>query len=640
MKRLKTVEKNTLGIAGVLVAVILFVSLNILSSATFTSARLDLTENRLFTLSEGTREVLQSIDEPIRLRFYLSRQLTELSPVHANYANRIQEILEHYAAIAGDMLQLEIHHPERYTVEEDEAVGYGIQGIPVSAAGDMAYFGLVANNSTDDQEVIAFFDPNREQYLEYDLTKLIYTLAHPKKTVVGLLTSLPLGADPDREYKPWPAYERLRQFFTFRSLRGGGPEIDEDIDIVLVVHPQRLTEANLYALDQFVLRGGKALVLVDPHLESASTTPRQGPPEKGETSSNLEPLFDAWGIEFTTDEVIADRLAAQRVNMPIGGRMTVTDYLPWLSLDSGHFNRDDVITAQISRINMASAGYLRAKPGASTSFTPLVFSSREAMRVDVEDVNFIPDPNGLLDRFEAEGEEFVLAARIQGKAKSAYPDGPPWDLGLEGGDETEGAEDEPAGAHLAESAGPINVVAIADVDLLAARFWLQTQSLLGRQFGIPIANNMHLLINILDNLSGSDALISLRSRGLSYRPFQVTQEIRREAELRYRETEQDLVAKLRETEAKLRDLGQQDLGGGGVMLTEEERAALESFRAETVSLRQQLRDVQHALRKDIESLDTWLKAFNIWAMPLVIGVVALLLALIRRARYRRQAETS
>jgi ABC-type uncharacterized transport system involved in gliding motility auxiliary subunit len=178
------------------------------------------------------------------------------------------------------------------------------------------------------------------------------------------------------------------------------------------------------------------------------------------------------------------------------------------------------------------------------------------------------------------------------------------------------------------------------VDLLAARFWLQTQNLLGRQFGIPIANNMHLLINILDNLSGSDALISLRSRGLSYRPFQVTQEIRREAELRYRETEQDLVEKLRETEAKLRDLGQQDLGGGGVMLTEEERAALESFRAETVSLRQQLRDVQHALRKDIESLDTWLKAFNIWAMPLVIGVVALLLALIRRARYRRQAETS
>lgn len=656
MERLKTIEKNTLGIAGVVVAVIFFVSLNVFSSAMLTSARLDLTEDRLFTLSEGTKEVLRSIDEPIRLRFYLSKQLTELSPVHANYANRVQEILEHYAGIAGDMLQLEIHHPEPYTAQEDEAVGYGLQGIPVNPAGDKAYFGLVANNSTDDQEIIAFFDPGREQYLEYDLTKLVYTLANPKKTVVGLLSSLPLGADPNREFKPWPAFEQLNQFFTFRSLRGGGPEIADDIDIVLVAHPQRLTEADLYALDQFVLRGGKALVLVDPHLESASTTPQKGPPERGATSSTLGPLFEAWGIEFRTDEVIADRLAAQRVAMPIGGRTTVIDYLPWLRLDDEHFNRDDVITAQISRINMASAGHFRARPAASTSFTPLVVSSREAMRIDVEDVNFIPDPKGLLDRFEAEGEEFVLAARIQGKVKSAYPDGPPWgdlDLGGDGATEgaetqgdgtegggTEGAGDKPARAHLAESAGPINVVAIADVDLLVDKFWLQTQNLLGRQVGVPIANNVHLIINILDNLSGSDALISLRSRGLSYRPFQVTEEIRRAAELRYRETEQDLVEKLQETEAKLSDLRQQDLAGGGVMLTSEQKAAIENFRAEMVSLRQQLRDVQHALRKDIESLDTRLKVANIWAMPVLIGLVAVVLALIRRARYRQHLETS
>lgn len=640
MERLKTIEKNTLGIAGVIVAVIFFLSLNVFSSATFTSARLDLTEDGLFTLSEGTREVLQSIDEPIRLRFYLSKQLTELSPVHANFANRVQEILEHYAAIAGDMLQLEIYHPEPYTAQEDEAVGYGLQGIPVNPAGDKAYFGLVANNSTDDQEIIAFFDPGREQYLEYDLTKLVYTLANPKKTVVGLLSSLPLAADPNREFKPWPAYEQLKQFFTFRSLRGGGPEIADDIDIVLVVHPQRLTEVDLYALDQFVLRGGKALVLVDPHLESASTTPQQGPPEKGATSSTLGPLFEAWGIEFTTDEVIADRLAAQRVAMPIGGRTTVVDYLPWLSLDDEHFNRDDVITAQISRINMASAGYFRARPAASTSFTPLIFSSREAMRIDVEDVNFIPDPKGLLDRFQAEGEEFVLAARIQGKAKSAYPDGPPWGhAALEGGDGTGGGEDAPVKAHLAESAGPINVVVIADVDLLVDRFWMQTQNLLGRQVGVPIANNVHFLINVLDNLSGSDALISLRSRGLSYRPFRVTEEIRRDAELRYRETEQDLVDKLQETEAKLSGLRQQDLAGG-VMLTAEQKAAIENFRGEMVSLRQQLRDVQHALRKDIESLHTQLKVANIWAMPVLIGLVALVLALIRRARFRRRAETS
>ncbi len=640
MEKLKILERNTLAATAVVVSVIFFVSLNILSSEMLTSTRLDLTEEKLFTLSDGTKEVLGSIDEPIRLRFYLSRQLMEQSPVHANYANRVQEVLEHYATIAGDMLQLEISHPEPYTAEEDEAVGYGLQGIPINAAGDMAYFGLVANNSTDDQEIIEFFDPSREQYLEYDLTKLTFTLSHPKKTVIGLLSSLPLAADPNREYKPWPAYEQLRQFFTVRSLRGTGPEIDEDIDVIFVVHPQRLTETHLYAVDQFVLRGGRALVLVDPHLESVSTSPQEGAPEKGATGSNLEPLFDAWGVEFNPEEVIGDRAAAQRVNMPVGGRLTVTDYLPWLTLGERHFNHDDVVTAQISRINMASAGYLRAKPGAATTFVPLVSSSAQAMRLDVDDVNFLPDPQGLLDRFEPEGEEFTLAARIQGKAKSAYPDGPPWGEDPDLGEESEGSGEAPKREHLTESAGSINVVVVADVDLLVDRFWLQAQNVFGRQLGVAIANNVHFIINVLDNLSGSEALISLRSRGLSYRPFHRIEEIRRDAELRYRESEQELMDKLQEAENKLKNLRQEDPAAGASMLTAEQRVTIENFRAEMVTIRQQLRDVQHALRKDIEFLDSWLKAVNIWAMPMVIGMVAVVLALVRRARYRQRVETS
>jgi ABC-type uncharacterized transport system involved in gliding motility auxiliary subunit len=637
MERLKSLERNSLAAAGAAVAVIFFLSLNILISETLKSTRLDLTEDRLFTLSDGTKEVLESIDEPIRLRFYLSKQLTEQSPVHANYANRVQEILEHYASIAGQMLQLEVYNPEPYSVEEDQAMADGLRGVPISNVGDMAYFGLAATNSTDDRQIVPLFDPSNEEFLEYDLTKIIYSLANPKKRVVGLYSSLPMGADPKLNYRPWPAIEQWQHFFTIRSLRGSGPEIPDDVDVLMIVHPQKLFEGQIYGIDQFVLRGGKVLVFVDPHLETAEK-PRQGqPPAKGETSSNLETLFDAWGIEFSTDEVIADHSAPQRVNLPKGGRTIVIDYLPWLSLGAdGHFDHDDVVTAQIRRINMASAGYFRTKPGATTKMTPLIVSSPQSMRVDVEKVNFIPDPSRLLDEFEAEGQQFVLAARVQGEVKSAFPDGPPWVFDEESETEGEGDEAVPGTEHLAGSVSPINVVVIGDVDMLADRFWLQVQNIMGRGVGVPIANNVDFVTNVLDNLSGSDALIGLRGRGLSYRPFDRIEEIRRDAELRFRKTEEGLTEKLRDTETRLRDLRQGDPTEGGAVLTPEQQEAMETFSQEVISIRQQLREVQHALRKDIEALDTWLKVANIWAMPLLVSLVALVLALVRRARYRQR----
>ena len=637
MKRFSALEKETLAIAAVVVAVILFISVNILSSTALTFAQLDLTEDGLYTLSDGTRNVLADIDEPITLRFYLSKQLAELSPVYANYSSRVQEILARYANLAGNMVRLEVYHPEPYSAEEDKAMAYGLQGIPISNAGDMAYFGLVATNSTDDQKIIPIFNTNREQFLEYDLTKLIYSLSHPKKTVIGLLSSLPLGADPKRQYKPWPVYERLKNFFELRSLRAIGSEIDDSIDVVMVVHPQKINEAQRYALDQFVMRGGKVLVFVDPHFESAERSAQAGPPKEGETSSNLKRLFDAWGIEFTTDQVIADRTLAQRVNMASGGRMTVTDYPVWLALGAANFDRTDVVTAQISRINLASAGYLRAKPGAGVTLTALLKSSTQAKRVDVEDVNFIPDIEGMLADYQPEGQEFALAARFRGKARSAYPDGSPFE-GLEPleGEGGEGQEAAPAKReHLSESVKSINVVVVADVDMLVDRFWVQMQNYYGRQVAVPVANNADFIVNVIDNMSGSDALISLRSRGLSYRPFYRIEAIRRDAELRFRETEESLVGKLREAENKLKNLRGEDVAGGGEMLTAEQKETITNIRGEMLATRQQLRDVQHALRKDIEAMDGWLKAINIWAMALVVSILALVLALVRRARYRR-----
>jgi len=426
LEQLNKYERSTLALAIVLMAAVFFVSLNILSSATLRSAQLDLTEDSLYTLSPGTISVLKSLDEPITMRFYLSRQLTEQSPVHAQYANRVRELLERYATIARGKIKLESYTPEPYSPEDDRAMAAGLQGVPLDSAGAVGYFGLAATNSTDDLQVIPFFNPDREQYLEYDLTKLAFALANPKKPTIGLYTSLPLAADPANQYQPWPIYRELAQFFRIKSLRREG-RVPDDIDVLLVAHPTNMTEAEVFAIDQFVLRGGKALILVDPHYEGTKRDQTKGPPEKGETGSALPLLFDAWGVQFSTDKVIGDRSVAQSVNTSSGdGRAVVTDYLPWLALRGPNFAGDDVATAQFSRINMASAGFFSLKPGAKTELKPLVFTSPQSEQIDVEDVNYIPDPAGLLNRFKSEDRVFTLAGRLTGSVKSIYPDGPPW----------------------------------------------------------------------------------------------------------------------------------------------------------------------------------------------------------------------
>jgi ABC-type uncharacterized transport system involved in gliding motility auxiliary subunit len=655
-------ERSTLALAVVVMAAVFFVSLNILSSATLKSAQLDLTEDSLYTLSPGTISVLKTLDEPITLRFYLSRQLTEQSPVHAQYANRVRELLEHYATIARGKIKLETYAPEPYSPDDDRAMAAGLQGVPLDNAGAVGYFGLVATNSTDDLQVVPFFNPDRERYLEYDLTKLAFALAHPKKPTIGLYTSLPLAADPTNQYQPWPIYRELAQFFQIKSLRREG-RVPDDIDVLLVAHPKNMTEAEVFAVDQFVLRGGKALILVDPHYEGTKRDQTKGPPEKGETSSALPLLFDAWGVQFSTDKVIGDRSVALSVNTSSGvGRAVVSDYLPWLALRGPNFAQDDVATAQFSRINMASAGFFSLKPGAKTELKPLIFSGPQSEQIDVEDVSYIPDPAGLLNRFKSEDRVFTLAGRLTGNVKSIYPDGPPWapvnkagaDSGAgeappkdEAAAEPETSPEADAGTeknggaadrkYLTESVKPINVALVADVDLVSDRFWLQTQNVYGREMAVPIANNAEFIVNILDNLSGSDELIGLRSRGLSYRPFVRVEQIRRDAEARYRETEQEISKRLRETQSKIQEMRAGETGSAGNVLSDEQKQAIESFRHEVISLRQQLRDVQHALRKDIDSLDTSLKIVNIWAMPLAISALALGLLVIRQMRRRRRS---
>ncbi len=637
MKALDRSHRN-LGAAAIALALVLFVSLNVLSSLTLTSARLDLTENNLYTLSDGTREVLQNIDEPITVRLYISKALTDLSPPHAKYAARVQEFVRGLAARSNGKLDIRVLDPEPFSEAEDQALAAGLQGIPLTKAGDQGYFGMAAVNSTDDQGVIPFFAPEREALLEYDLTRILYDLANPKKKVVGLITSLYMTADPAQGQRPWAVVEQMREFFDVRALYGDLEKIDDDIDVLMIAQPKNLSDKTKYAIDQYLMRGGKAMILVDPHSEAAGIAAAMMRQPGADTASNFDPFFKTWGIEFDPGKFVGDRVAAVRVSSEYNGRQVTSDYLAWLQYDANYLNHEDVITSELSRITMAGAGSFSLKEGSGLSFEPLISSSARNQLIDADAIRLQPSPVQLLQKFQPSNEVRVLAAKVRGKLKSAFPDGPPK---AEAAKPADGAKTEQVAAtaeqpkHLAESTEPATLILVGDTDLLSDRFWLQEQQFFGQRMAVPVANNGDLVMNALEVLTGSDALIGLRSRGVSVHPFTLVEDIRRDAENKYRRTEQTLTEKMRATEEKLGQV--RSAGGeGGVLLTDQQKETIENFRSELISIRQQLRDVQYALRSEIESMEAWLKAVNIWAMPVLVSIIALVVTVLRRIRRRQR----
>jgi ABC-type uncharacterized transport system involved in gliding motility auxiliary subunit len=638
-------HRGLLSAGGIFLVFVLFVALNIVSSQTLDTAQIDLTQNRLYTLSPGTRAVLAKIKEPITLRFYFSDALGREIPSYAVYATRVRELLQRYRAAADGKIKLEIINPAPFSDDEDRAVGFGLQGVPVSQGGDLVYFGLAGSNSADKDEIISFFQPDRERFLEYDVTKLVYNLSVTKKPAVGLLTSLPMqGAytGMGQPSPPWIVYSQMAQFFDLKSIDASAGTIPDDVKVLVIVHPQNLTPTTLYAIDQFVLRGGHALVFVDPNAEGQMLRP--GPAQQtGQTGSDLKPLFDAWGLDMVPGKVAGDRLAARTVNAGTESRVRAVDYLAWLALRPDNFNKDDVLTGDLSVIQMASAGILEPTKGASTKFEPLIQTSPQSEEIDVDKVKMQPDPVALLSQFKSANQRYTLAARISGPVKTAFPGGPPPEPKKDDKDKDKAAApSDPAPAppakQLLESKDPINVIVIADTDMLEDRFWADAQDFFGQQVVVPTASNGDFVVNAIDNLLGSDELISLRTRGESARPFTMVRAIQKNAELQFREKEQQLNDQLKDTQKKLAELqGQGQAGAAGgdtshIILSKDQQAAIDQFRTQVVQIRRQLRDVQHDLRANIDALQILLKFINIWLVPILVGIAALVVGVVRVRR--------
>jgi ABC-type uncharacterized transport system involved in gliding motility auxiliary subunit len=626
------------------IAVIL-VSINIIA-ARFLAWRLDLSAEHLYTLSPGTKRTLAKIGEPITLRFYYSTRLGDTAPGYGVYARRVRELLDQYVASARGKIRLEVFDPQPFSTVEDQAVAFGLQGVPLNGQGEQVFFGLAGTNSTDDEQVVAFFSPERERFLEYDLTKLVHNLAVPKKTVVGLLSFLPLEGDmtaamQGRPSAPMAIVSQLEEVDTVRPLAADVTAIPDDVDVLMVVHPQHLSDATLFAIDQFVLRGGKAMVFVDPYSELAAAHPNRPDFPGSPTGSDLPRLFKSWGIEVLPGVVAADRASAQRVNVPVPGRGPETlDYVAWLDLRAGDLDRRDVITADLNHVAMATAGVIRPLPKATTTLEPLITTSPDSTTIPVDKVMGMPDVAGLLADFKPDGKRHILAARLSGMVASAFPQGPPQPPAKPGaakpGAEKSGKGNPAATRWLARSTQPINVIVVADTDLLADGFWVTQQNFFGREVTVPTADNGDFVANAIDVLAGGEDLIGLRSRGTVARPFEVVDQIRHEAEARYSSEEQALRAKLKDTQAKLASL----TGGGGtgvvVTLSPAQQKAIDQFRGDMLETRGQLRAVQAALRHNIAGLKGWLEFVNIALVPIIVAIVAIALAALRLKRRQRR----
>jgi ABC-type uncharacterized transport system involved in gliding motility auxiliary subunit len=655
-----SLSRRSLAVIGLLCAAILFVAINVIANRTLGTTRIDLTQGKLFTLSPGTRATLSKIDDPLVLRFYYSKKLGDEIPSYGVYAQRVREMLEEYAASANGKIELQELDPQPFSAIEDRAVAFGLQGVPLDQGGEQIYFGLAATNSTDDLQIIPFFQPEREQFLEYDLTKLIHSLAFPKKPEIGLITDLPLEGDmmaamQGQPMVPYAVIDQLKPLYDIKDLSSELDSIPSDVDVLMIAHPQHLSDKTLYAIDQYVLGGGKALVFVDPNSETQQMHPSQLNPPGMPLDSDLPKLFASWGLQMEPKVVAGDRQSARRVNAGTAQHVEAMDYVAWLSLDQTDLNHTSPITADLTHLNLASAGILDPTKDAKTTFTPLVSTSTDSMAVPVEKIQGnggVPDVGGLLRDFKPGDKRLVLAAQVTGPANTAFPDGPPKDPKAQDDKAKDASADKnatpPAAATPAAPAGPpqiktaakpINVIVVADTDILEDRFWEQSQDFFGQSVVIPVANNGDFVANALDTLAGGDDLISLRSRGTSARPFTLVDKIQRSADAQYQAKEKDLETKLKDTQDKIKQLRDQG-GRPGVALATEQEQTVDTFRNDMLSIRQQLRQVQLALRVDINRLQATTEFFDIAFVPILVGLVALVIGGVRLSRRKRQARNA
>lgn len=610
---------------------VMFIAANLTANVWFRSWRVDLTENQLYTLSPGTRSTLRDLTEPVQLTLYYSRDAAADIPQVQAYAARVREMLQSFAARSRGHLRFSEVNVRPFTEREDDAVEAGIEGLRPYPGADPIYFGLTGANAIDDQRTIPAFDPAREPFLEYEITRLIYELENPNRTRVGLITALPI--DPDAAERQSGQYVFAVEMGRLLDVVKLEPDFSEipDVDVLAIIHPWALTEAQTYAVDQFMLRRGRAFIALDPASLIAQESgggfdPFNPAPALIPTSSSLASLLEGWGVAMTPN-VVLDLEGALPVQVQdASGQPAQAPQPLFFRVPAEQLDREDLMTAWLQRgVNFGLAGALTSSEREGVVATPLARTSARTMRMPAGEALARPSPYQILRDWPPSGRIETVALRLSGTLQTAFPDGPPADAPPP----AEGA------VALRQSAAPAQVVIVADADFLADDFYVDPNS------GATAADNASFALNAIDVLGGSDALVSLRSRAPSLRRMELVDDMEADAQRRIERRQEELQAELQETEARLAQLQARGRGSGffsgnlGAELTAEENAEIERFRAQVTAVRGELRGVERALRSDIERLQAGVVFLNVWLAPLLVAGAGLFLFWRRQRRAGR-----
>ena len=589
---------------SILLSIIIFFSINIITNNMLGYSRIDFTENKLYSLSEGTKNLLKNLDEPIHLRLFISSNLVKDVPQFSTYANRVETILKTYSNISNGKITIETIDPKPFSDEEDRAVGMGINPFNATEMSDSLYFGLAATNSTNGQKNIPMFSPERETFLEYDLTSLISELSQIKKPVVSIIDNLGLSAD-GRVGKPeQQILKQMKEMFKVEMVNESANELDKDTKILMVIHPKFLSDETLYMIDQWVLNGGATLIFLDPYAETELSRQQGMPPMN--PRSDLKKLLDTWGIKFDNKQAVLDSEFGFRIARKINGRdVQVTNY-PWLNIRGEGLNKNDSTLSNLSTIVMTTAGSL-LDTNKNPILEPIIRSSKKSGVGDAQKAgNPEGDPRDLLSNIKSDNENYTLAGWIKANLNSSFIN-------------SEDKKDN----QLMKSKNKSNVLIVTDADMLMDRNWLTQRG--------AFANNGDFVLNIVEKMIGGNALSDLRGKSTSWRPFEKIIELEKIAEEKFLIEEQMLAKKLEGMEDKIRNLTQNNDKDTDV-LSPETIKAIDGFKTEMMATRSQLRNVKFDLRRDVDLLKKWIISINVAILPIVFAAVTLIISLRRKRK--------
>ena len=604
MNLINNIKSKNIIKLSVFLSILIFFSINVITNNILSSARVDFTENKLYSLSNGTMSLLKDLKEPIHIRLFVSSNLVKDVPQLSTYANRVETILQTYSNISNGKITLEIIDPKPFSDAEDRAVGMGINSFNATEMSDALYFGLAATNSTIGQKNIPIFSPERETFLEYDLTSLISDLSQIEKPVISIIDNLGLNADTRIGKPEQQILKQMKEMFQVEKIDENSNKLNKNTKVLMIIHPKFLSDETLYMIDQWVLNGGATLIFLDPYAETEISRQQGMPPMN--PRSNLKKLLDTWGIKFDDKKAVLDSEFGFRISRNINGRdIQVTNY-PWLNIRGEGLNKNESSLSNLSTIVMTTAGSFELIDDKSV-LEPIIISSQKSGLGDAQKAGDPKgDPRDLLPNIKSDNKNLTVAGWVKSNLNTSFRD-------------KKNKDDN----QLLKSSKKSNILLVADVDMLMDRNWLTQRG--------AFANNGDFVLNVMEKMVGGNALSDLRGKSTSWRPFEKIIALEKIAEEKFLIEEQMLAKKLKGMEDKIRNLTQNNDEDSDV-LSPETIKAIDGFKTEMMTTRSQLRNVKFDLRRDVETLKKWIISINVAILPIMFAGFALILSLRRKRK--------